>query len=72
MFSAAVAWYATGDWERLPCRVMTGNSCGWQGDAVEAQAFAYLAVRALNGQPLTFPTTTGVPEPITGGTVFSP
>ena len=33
----------------------------------EAQAFAYLAVRTLKGLPLTFPTTTGVPRPLTGG-----
>ena len=32
-----------------------------------AQAFAYLAVRTLKGLPLTFPTTTGVPRPLTGG-----
>jgi anhydro-N-acetylmuramic acid kinase len=34
---------------------------------LEAQAFAYLAVRSLKGLPLTLPTTTGVPRPLTGG-----
>jgi anhydro-N-acetylmuramic acid kinase len=40
---------------------------GWDGDALEAQAFAYLAVRSLDGLPLTVPSTTGVSKPVTGG-----
>ena len=40
---------------------------GWDGDALEAQAFAYLAVRSLRGLPLTFPETTGGPRPSGGG-----
>ena len=43
------------------------DSLGWSADAMEAQAFAYLAVRSRAGLPLTFPTTTGVPHPMTGG-----
>ena len=52
---------------RLGCPVSTADAVGWQGDAVEAQAFAYLAVRSLSGLPLTFPGTTGVARPTTGG-----
>ena len=37
------------------------------GDATEAQGFAYLAVRSLKGLPLTLPTTTGVEDPTPGG-----
>jgi anhydro-N-acetylmuramic acid kinase len=40
---------------------------GWRGDALEAEAFAYLAVRSVKGLPLSVPTTTGVPEPMHGG-----
>ena len=40
---------------------------GWDGDAIEAQAFAYLAVRSRLGAPLTYPETTGVDRPLTGG-----
>ena len=40
---------------------------GWNGDALEAQAFAYLAVRSVRGLPLSYPATTGVPTPQTGG-----
>lgn len=50
-------------------KVMSAEAVGWDGDALEAQAFAYLAVRALKGLPISFPGTTGVPEPMTGGVV---
>jgi anhydro-N-acetylmuramic acid kinase len=46
------------------------ESVGWQGDALEAQAFAYLAVRSRQGLPLTLPGTTGVSTPQTGGVFF--
>ena len=52
---------------RLPCPVSGADHHGWTADAIEAQAFAYLAVRSLEGLPLTFPTTTGVGVPVTGG-----
>lgn len=42
---------------------------GWRGDAVEAECFAFLAVRTLRGLPISFPTTTGVPRPLPGGRV---
>ncbi len=48
------------------------DALGLDGDAVEAQAFAYLAVRCLNGAPITFPGTTGVDRPMTGGVHFVP
>jgi len=40
---------------------------GLNGDSMEAEAWAYLAVRSLNGLPITFPHTTGVERPLTGG-----
>jgi anhydro-N-acetylmuramic acid kinase len=45
---------------------------GWHGDALEAQAFAWLAVRHLKGLPLSWPETTGVPAPQTGGRLALP
>ena len=39
---------------------------------MEAEAFAYLAVRSLRGLPLTFPGTSGVAAPLTGGRLFTP
>ncbi|RTL86086.1 MAG: anhydro-N-acetylmuramic acid kinase [Hyphomicrobiales bacterium] len=52
---------------RLPCKVTTADAVGWSADSMEAQAFAYLAARVLEGLPITFPTTTGAPEPMAGG-----
>jgi anhydro-N-acetylmuramic acid kinase len=52
---------------RTGLAVEQAESLGWSADAMEAQAFAYLAVRSRAGLPLTFPTTTGVPRPMTGG-----
>ena len=56
---------------RLPCRVADAAAFGWSGDAIEAQAFAYLAVRSRRGLPLSFPGTTGVRKPTQGG-VYHP
>jgi anhydro-N-acetylmuramic acid kinase len=59
--------------ERLaPATVETADAVGWSADALEAQAFAYLAVRTLRGLPITFPGTTGVARPLTGGVVAQP
>lgn len=54
--------------ERLaPAVVEPVEAVGWDGDAVEAEAFAFLAVRSLLGLPVTFPGTTGAPAALTGG-----
>lgn len=59
--------------ERLaPARVESAGQAGWDADAIEAQAFAFMAVRSLRGLPITFPTTTGAPEPMTGGVAAEP
>ncbi|EME69028.1 anhydro-N-acetylmuramic acid kinase [Paramagnetospirillum caucaseum] len=51
----------------LPAPVEPVEAVGWNGDALEAQAFAFLAVRSLAGKVLTYPETTGVPAAQTGG-----
>lgn len=48
------------------------ENVGWNGDAIEAQAFAFLAVRSEKGLPLSLPTTTGVPAPQRGGVLNFP
>ncbi|MDH3738485.1 MAG: anhydro-N-acetylmuramic acid kinase, partial [Alphaproteobacteria bacterium] len=53
--------------ERLGTPVVSAEQVGLEGDAIEAQAFAYLAVRSLRGLPLSGPLTTGVSRPLTGG-----
>ncbi|MDV7339424.1 anhydro-N-acetylmuramic acid kinase [Terasakiella sp. A23] len=51
--------------------ILSAEDVGWDGDAIEAQAFAYLAARAEKGLPITFPGTTGVSTPLTGGEFHS-
>jgi anhydro-N-acetylmuramic acid kinase len=50
-----------------PATVETAAQVRWSINALEAQAFAFLAVRSLKGLALTFPTTTGAPRPMRGG-----
>jgi anhydro-N-acetylmuramic acid kinase len=71
-------WLVTGGGRRNPAlmRALAGaleapvrpvEVAGWNGDALEAQAFGFLAARVAKGLPLTFPGTTGVPAPLPGG-----
>lgn len=53
--------------DRLGVPVDPVEAVGWNGDALEAEAFAYLAVRSRKGLPLSLPSTTGVPQPMSGG-----
>lgn len=53
--------------EILQVSVEPVEAVGWDGDALEAQAFAFMAIRAKAGLPISFPGTTGVPQPLTGG-----
>jgi anhydro-N-acetylmuramic acid kinase len=55
---------------RLEVPVKPVEAVAWRGDALEAQAFAYLAVRSVLGLPLSLPSTTGVPQPCCGGKLF--
>jgi len=57
--------------DRLAVPVEPVEAIGWDGDLVEAQAFAYLAVRSLRGLPISWPGTTGAPTPLCGGRHFS-
>lgn len=57
---------------RVNAEVVAAEAVGWSADALEAHAFGFLAARAARGLPLTFPTTTGVPAPQTGGVCFRP
>lgn len=58
--------------EMIGCPVQPVEAMNWNGDALEAEAFAYLAARHRLGLPLSLPSTTGVPEPITGGKTHLP
>jgi anhydro-N-acetylmuramic acid kinase len=54
-----------------PAQVVLAEDLGWRGGAIEAEAFAYMAARSLRGLPISFPGTTGVKTPLTGGKVYS-
>jgi anhydro-N-acetylmuramic acid kinase len=57
---------------RVENAVVPAEAAGLDGDAIEAEAWAYLAVRSLKGLPITFPGTTGVPGPLLGGVLAKP
>lgn len=83
MPAAPVRWLVTGGGRRnahimselarrLGAPVAPVEAVGWNGDALEAQAFAFLAARSLRGLPLSLPSTTGVPRPMPGGRLVQP
>jgi anhydro-N-acetylmuramic acid kinase len=76
--AAPKRWLVTGGGRRNPtlmrlladtlgAPVEPVETIGADGDALEAQAFAFMAVRSVRGLPISFPTTTGAPEPLCGG-----
>jgi anhydro-N-acetylmuramic acid kinase len=52
---------------RAGVEAVPAETVGWRGDAIEAECFAFLAVRVLRGLPISFPSTTGAPHPLQGG-----
>ena len=77
------AWYITGGGrhnktlmqglrDALGVPVEPVEALGWNGDSMEAEGFAYLGALADSGKPISLPTTTGVPQPMTGGRKWSP
>ena len=58
--------------ERVQNAVVPAEAVGIDGDSLEAEAWAYLAVRSMKGLPITFPGTTGVSAPMTGGVLVKP
>ena len=58
--------------QALDADVEPVEAVGWRGDVLEAQAFAFLAVRSLRGLPLSLPATTGVSRPLSGGVLHWP
>ena len=57
---------------RLSVPVTAAEDHGWRGDSIEAEAFAYLAARTVRGLAISYPKTTGVAAPMTGGRVARP
>jgi len=57
---------------RVGIRTATAETVGWRGDSIEAEAFAFLAVRTMLRLPISFPETTGAPVPLAGGRIVRP
>ena len=57
---------------RANIKVQTADKFNWRGDAIEAECFAFLAARTLANLPISYPKTTGVLKPMTGGIVANP
>ena len=57
---------------RLGAPVDPVEAVGLDGDMLEAQAFAWLAVRVLRGLPTSAPATTGCQTPVSGGRISHP
>ncbi|MEH6728921.1 MAG: anhydro-N-acetylmuramic acid kinase, partial [Hyphomicrobiales bacterium] len=55
-----------------PIKLQIASDLGWDDVFIEANAFAYLAARHLRQLPISFPGTTSVPEPMTGGEIAYP
>lgn len=58
--------------DRLETAVQPVEAVGWDGDALEAEAFAFLAARVVRGLPTSLPSTTGVSRPVGGGKISDP
>ena len=58
--------------QRRDAEVIVAEDAGLNGDATEAEAWAYLAVRSRQNLPLTFPTTTGCRTAVSGGVLATP
>ena len=56
--------------KKIKCSLDLIDKYGVNGDFVESQAFAYLAIRSYLKLPISFPETTGVKKPCLGGVIY--
>ncbi len=57
--------------KKVAYKLFIAEEIGWDGDSIEAQAFAYLAIRSLQGRPYTYQSTTGVRKNCSGGVLYN-
>ena len=58
--------------QHLKCKINILKSNNFQPDFIESQLIAFLAAKSINNFPYTFPTTTGVIKPLSGGELVIP
>ena len=51
-------------------KIILIDKLNFNGDFLEAQTFAYLAIRSVKGLTISIPTTTGVKKPTSGGKLY--
>ena len=56
---------------KIKYKLLIAENLNWDGDSIEAQAFAYLAIRSLKGMPYTYKNTTSVKESCSGGVLYN-
>lgn len=56
--------------KRVNIPIDPAEAVGWNGDLLEAEAFGYLAIRSVLDLPISWPTTTGIKTPLSGGQFF--
>ena len=58
--------------QHIKCNLLNLKEFGLNEDFIEAQLIGFLTVRSINKLPITFPKTTGVKKPLTGGKIYIP
>jgi len=56
---------------KFAAKILVAEEIDLDGDSLEAEAFAYLAVRSILGKPITFKNTTGINKSSSGGVLFN-
>ena len=56
----------------LKCKIIEEYFLKYHPDFIESQLIGFLAVRSMNKIPYTFPLTTGIPNPLSGGDLYKP
>ena len=56
--------------DRLKIKIFNEKQLGINFDYIEAELIAYLSARSIYNLPITFPTTTGVSKPSSGGNLY--
>ena len=56
--------------EKLSLKIYNEKELGLKFDYIEAELIAYLSARSIYNLPFTFPSTTGVSKPVSGGELY--
>ena len=57
--------------DRLRLKLLNEKQLGIDFDYIESELIAYLSARSIYKLPITFPSTTGVLRPLSGGKLYN-